>query len=136
MPRFSNKVVGGYPTLFHILPYDKNFMAQNLINELREKDRALSANLESGLAKLLPFTVPTYRSGLVVGRRYGVFGISPYANAVREGTVVPNHGEVYLYVWTLGDDGLFYTKTVWDGYTFSAYPGRSSGAGQGLLVEL
>lgn len=128
------KSLGGYPVFFHVLPHEKAAMADEIIATIREKDKYLSANLAQEMDRLRPFTVRTYRKDLVVGCRYGVFGVSPFANAVRDGKIVPNHGEVYLHVWTLGDDGIFYTHTAWDGVLFDAYPCR--GQAEGILVEL
>lgn len=123
-----------FPQLFHVLPFEEKHMADEILNRIRAKDRELRANLIWELESLMPHTTTKYRKDLVVGRRYGVFGISPFANAWRNGILMQRHGEVYLYVWTFCEDGTFRSDSAWDGYIFDAYPG--SGAAKGILVEL
>lgn len=122
------------PNMFHVLPYEKLELADAAIERIRESEGAMRARLIRELDALRPHTIETPRSKLTVGRRYGVFGISPYANAWRDGRLIPNHGECYLYIWTLGDDGVFYNKDAWDSYSFDPYPCK--GEGNDILVEL
>lgn len=123
-----------FPQLFHVLPFEKRHMADEVLERIREKDEALRANLARELNDLMPYTEAKNRGELVVGRRYGVFGISPFANAWRRGKLLQHHGEVYLYIWTFCEDGTFRSDNAWDGYTFDAYPGK--GEAEGILVEL
>ena len=128
------KKISGYPNQFHVPPYEKLELADAAIQRIREAEGAMRAQLVRELDALRTHTVVTPRSKLTVGRRYGVFGISPYANAWRDGWLIPNHGECYLYIWTLGDDGVFYNKDAWDSYSFDPYPCK--GEGNNILVEL
>lgn len=121
-----------FPQFFHVLPYEHRHLADEVLKRVRAKDRALRANLTWEVENLLPLTVTKTRSELTVGRRYGVFGISPFANAWRDGKLLPNHGEVYLYVWTLCEDGTFCSTSAWGGCAFNAYPCKNFG----VLVEL
>lgn len=131
MNYYSNKE---FPQLFHVLPFERKHMADEALKRIRESDKTFRAGLSRELNNLIPYTETTHRKDLVVGRRYGVFGISPFANAWRAGTLLRNHGEVYLYVWTFCEDGTFRSDNAWNGYIFDAYPAK--GAAEGILVEL
>lgn len=65
----------------------------------------------------------TKKEELVVGRRYGVIGYSIGANAVRRGQVLENTGEIYLYLWTYREDGVFFQTDAWGGVHESRLPG-------------
>ena len=120
MNYYSNKE---FPQLFHVLPFERKHMADEALKRIRESDKTFRAGLSRELNNLIPYTETTHRKDLVVGRRYGVFGISPFANAWRAGTLLQNHG-----------DGTFRSDNAWNGYTFDAYPAK--GAAEGILVEL
>lgn len=69
------------------------------------------------------FGVAASEDALSVGRRYGVIGYSPSANAIRNGEVIRNHGEIYLYAWTYCEDGAFRQDDAWGGAYESLLPG-------------
>lgn len=121
-----------FPQFFHVLPYEHKHLADDILMRIRKMDCANRPTLTREVENLFPFTLRKRRSELVVGRRYGVFGISPFANAFRDGKLLTNHGEVYLYVWTFCEDGTFCSTNAWDGHTFDAYPCKSFD----VLVEL
>jgi len=57
-------------------------------------------------------------NSLVPGKRYGYLGVSPSATAERNGRMVPNHGEIYLYSATyqtiFGKNGpALVSETAW-----------------------
>lgn len=121
-----------FPQFFHVLPYEHRHLADDVLMRVREKDCAYRAALTREVETLFPFMVRKRRSELTVNRKYGVFGISSYANAMREGRCLRNHGEVYLYVWTFCKDGTFCSASAWGEYAFDAYPRKNFG----VLVEL
>ena len=124
----------GYPQVCHVLPHEKAYLADEAINRVRAKDKYLRASLAREIPALMEQTKPMRRNELTVGRRYGVFGISSFANAVRDGKICQNHGEIYLYIWTFGEDGIFWNENAWGHLEFSAYPCR--GEAEGILVEV
>lgn len=128
------KVTSGYPQVFHVLPHEKAYLADEAIERIRAQDKYLRANLAREIPALMEQTKTMSRNELTVGRRYGVLGISPFANAVRDGKICERHGEVYLYLWTLGEDGMFWNENAWGHLEFSAYPCR--GEAEGILVEV
>lgn len=122
-----------YPGLFHLLPAEKKGLADAIIQRVREQPY-MHAALARELGSLMKETIPVPLSSLRPGHPYGVFGISSFAFAYRNGKAIPNHGEVCIYRWTLGNDGVFYQKDAWDFYYFSAFP--CSGYSEGILIEL
>ena len=128
------KATTGYPQVFHVLPHEKAYLADEAIERIRAQDKYLGASLAREIPALMEQTKTMRRNELTIGRRYGVLGISPFANAVRDGKICERHGEVYLYLWTLGDDGMFWNENAWGHMEFSAYPCR--GESEGILVEV
>lgn len=116
----------GYPQVFHVIPHEKAYLADEAINRVRAKGKYLRASLAREIPALMEQTKTM--------RRYGVFGISSFANAVRDGKICENHGEIYLYIWTFGEDGMFWNENAWGHLEFSAYPCR--GEAEGILVEV
>lgn len=72
---------------------------------------------------LTEFGESVERDVLVPGRRYGTIGYSLGANAWRNGELVRNNGEIYLYLWTYYEDGFFRQNTAWGGTYESIIPG-------------
>lgn len=122
-----------FPQAFHVLPYDDMHLADEALARIRAAE-SMRHELVRAMDTLRPYTVLKMRSELAVGRRYGVFGISPFANAWRDGKLVERHGEVYIHVWTFQEDGTFTNANAWGGVSFDAYPCK--GAADGILVEL
>lgn len=69
------------------------------------------------------FGIASGKEALVVGRRYGALEYSMGANAVRNGMVIQNHGEIYLYVWTYCEDGVFRQRDAWGSIYECRLPG-------------
>ena len=120
--------------MFHVLPHEKAYLADEAIERIRAQDKYLRASLAREIPALMKQTKTMRRNELTVGRRYGVLGISPFANAVRDGKICERHGEVYLYLWILGEDGMFWNENAWGHLEFSAYP--CHGEAEGILVEV
>lgn len=58
------------------------------------------------------------------GHRYGQLIYSMSANAVRNGRVVQNHGEIYLTIWVYSaKGGLFYQENAWGNISTKELPG-------------
>lgn len=72
---------------------------------------------------LTEFGESVSRDVLVPGRRYGAIGYSMGANAWRNGELVRNNGEIYLYLWTYYEDGVFRQNNAWGGICESRVPG-------------
>lgn len=123
----------GYPHHFHVLPYEKRHLADEALRRIREADGATRLQLQREMDALLPHTVLKYRCNLD-HQRFGVFTYSPYAFAYRNGKMIPNHSEVYIVIWALGQDGVFYNKDAWGSIYFNPYP--CGGMAEGILVEL
>lgn len=77
----------GYPQVFHVIPHEKAYLADEAINRVRAKGKYLRASLAREIPALMEQTKTMRRNELTVGRRYGVFGISSFANAVRDGKI-------------------------------------------------
>jgi hypothetical protein len=109
-----------------IVPNEHYGEVNRRIEAIREADepKRLEYDCENLKDSLINnFGVPCGRKDLVVGRRYGVLGYSMSANAVRKGEVIRNHGEIYLYVWTYHEDGVFRQTDAWSGIHESRIPG-------------
>lgn len=120
--------------MFLILPQEHYPEVEKGLNAIRTSDEPMTVGLYKLVRELKKNEKTCRKDDLVHGRRYGVFGISHFANAWRDGRLILNHGEVYLYVWTLGEDGVFYTVNGWGTPSFSNNP--SGGESENLLVEI
>ncbi len=130
MNYYSNRE---FAQAFHVLPYDERGLADEALARIRDAE-SMRSEMVRTMDALRKYTVLKARSALTVGRRYGVFGISPTANAWRDGKLAERHGEAYIYVWTLQEDGTFANANACGGVSFDAYPCK--GAADGILVEL
>lgn len=120
--------------MFLILSQEHYPEVEKGLNAIRTSDEPMTVRLNRLVSELKKKTKACRKDELVYGRRYGVFGISHFANAWRDRRLIPNHGEVYLYVWTLGEDGVFYTVNGWGTPSFSNNP--SGRDGRNLLIEI
>lgn len=109
-----------------IIPAKYRNEVDRRIDAIREKDEP--KRLEYDCEKLKEALIAEFgevsdSDALVCGRNYGVIGYSPMATAIRRGEAIPYHGEIYLYVWTYCEDGMFRTTNAWGGTLDKRLPG-------------
>lgn len=109
-----------------LIPYEHCDEVRHRLERLRVESEPHS--LEYACAKLKEslcndFGITVDRTRFVPGKRYAVLGYSIGANAVRGNKVVTNHGEVYLYLWTYYEDGIFRQEDAWGGVHENLLPG-------------
>lgn len=109
--------------------------ALNELNEARNGGRTLFTACELLEEKLRAGADKVHVGSLVPGKRYGYFGVSPSATANRNGKMVPNHGEIYLYSATYQEtignkNNVLVSESAWGNIVEKmVHPGM-------LLVEL
>ncbi len=116
-----------YPTRRHTWPTEA-------IERIRAQDKYLRASLAREIPALMKQTKTMRRNELTVGRRYGVLGISPFANAVRTARYasgMERFTSISGYSARTGCSGM---RTPGGHLEFSAYP--CHGEAEGILVEV
>lgn len=117
----------GNKTPVIIIPAEYCECVMHRINVIREKDDG-SIDLAYECKNLNKELINEYgvagsKADLKVGGKYGVVGYSSTATAHRRGKQLKYHGEIYLYLWTYGEDGKFHQADALGGIHDSWLPG-------------
>lgn len=115
--------------LIHLLKETDYPLATEKLEVARNSGRRLTTACDLLIEELSAQADKVCKNDLVEGHRYGVFDVSHYAVACRDGQMIPNHGEIYLYAY-IYRDGCLTEKNAW-GIPYS----KNIGSGM-LLVEL
>lgn len=83
-----------------LLPADKKQLALDGINRIRDKNCRGTLNYDTRalIEELKEHAKPTFTNALEDGKSYAYIDVSPFATAYRNGVMLRNHGEVYLYL--------------------------------------
>lgn len=108
----------------YIMPASKKQLVDKTVEHLRSlqdsRFGAMQTRVDDAILELAESeAIPATEQDLVPGHNYGTIGFSLDANAWRNGKLIQNHGEVYLYAQTYQADGTFYAKNAWGAYIIS-----------------
>lgn len=96
------RVNSGKPanTPVFLLGADKKQLAIDGINRIRDKDcrDTLNYDTKTLIEELKEHATPTFADALKDGKSYAYIDVSPFATAYRNGIMLRNHGEVYIYL--------------------------------------